>query len=148
MFLFDSLRIFPYENYTLNMSMSMKSLKVEATNPMMIKVTLGWYDPPHPIGFSRRLLIHDLDVYVITPCNEVIRGNEHIFQHDVELNVFNKDVSNNIEQVTINMRDCLKEKTIGDNDEIVTYQIVVQSFALPYNVSQEFALILTTPGKR
>ena len=40
-----------------------------------IKITLCWYDPPAPMGSSRSLLMHDLDLVVVAPDGAMHWGN-------------------------------------------------------------------------
>ena len=40
-----------------------------------IKVTICWYDPPAPVGSSRSLLMHDLDLVVLAPDGTMHWGN-------------------------------------------------------------------------
>ena len=53
-------------------------LEIEITHqivPSPIKITLCWYDPPAPLGSSRSLLMHDLDLVVIAPDGAMHWGN-------------------------------------------------------------------------
>ena len=47
-----------------------------------IKITLCWYDPPAPLGSSRSLLMHDLDLVVVAPDGTMHWGNANAGQDD------------------------------------------------------------------
>jgi hypothetical protein len=40
-----------------------------------LKITICWYDPPAPLGSSRNLLMHDLDLVVLSPDGSLHWGN-------------------------------------------------------------------------
>ena len=40
-----------------------------------MKITLCWYDPPAPLGSSSSLLMHDLDLMVMSPDGALHWGN-------------------------------------------------------------------------
>ena len=53
-------------------------LEIEITPQIVsspIKITLCWYDPPAPMGSSRSLLMHDLDLVVVAPDGAMHWGN-------------------------------------------------------------------------
>lgn len=56
-------------NKSLNSTTSVKYFKP-------IKITLSWYDPPHGVSFSRKVLINDLDLFLETPNNFFYLGNK------------------------------------------------------------------------
>ena len=47
--------------------------RVRELPPM--KITICWYDPPAPLGSSRALLMHDLDLVVLAPDGALHWGN-------------------------------------------------------------------------
>lgn len=121
--------------------------------PKPIKITLCWYDPPHSVGYSNRLLINDLDLFVETPDGKYFLGNKRNVTYTKE-DIKNKNVimddKNPNELVYIHKPVCdpyYNPHTRRYHDQICSYKVFVQSHAMPLNPLQPFALILTTNGK-
>eukprot|EP01041_Mallomonas_annulata_P010119 gene10119-21088_t len=93
-----------------------------------LKITLCWYDPPSAIGSSSKLLLHDLDLKVISPKGTVYWGN----------GINGGDESNPNEQVYISSATC--------ENNACTYRVSVSAYVLSEGDSQKFAIIFTTSG--
>ena len=129
-----------------------------------IKITICWYDPPAPLGSSRNLLMHDLDLVVLSPDGSLHWGNANRGQdlhssEDSEKSAQRKagdpfgsnssfpgwawaDDSNPNEQVYITDPHC----PAHSKELHCTYIAYIHTDALPYRTYQNFAVIVTTPG--
>ena len=129
-----------------------------------IKITLCWYDPPAPLGSSRSLLMHDLDLVVVAPDGTMHWGNANAGQDDHSSGDSKigqqrragdpsgsnstypgwawADDSNPNEQVFITNPQC------GENfeEELCSYIVYIHAGLLPIHVYQSFAIIVTSPG--
>lgn len=68
---FDSLEL--HEHSTMAFDIVVDSKDVRQLRP--IKITLTWYDPPSFVGSSASLLLHDLDLAVHGPNDDLFLGN-------------------------------------------------------------------------
>lgn len=110
-----------------------------------LKVTLAWYDPPHVLGFSSKLLLQDLDLIVESPSETFYLGNKRdaVFSKsdfEAKPQVVYPDDHNPNEQIYIPGPTCRR------NEDCV-YRVIVQSYQLPANQYQKFALVITANGK-
>ena len=63
------------EGETLRFEIKLPILLSRRTSHAPIKITICWYDPPAPLGSSRALLMHDLDLVVLAPDGALHWGN-------------------------------------------------------------------------
>jgi hypothetical protein len=92
-----------------------------------LKVTISWYDPPN-IGFSPRLLVHDLDLILIDPEGNRRSGN---CRPDIELSDCKRDSLNNNEQIFI------------PSPMEGIWRVMVEAKLLTYLNKQKYALVVT-----
>lgn len=137
--LFDRLLIESYSSIDFMLKIDSNYISSSSSE---LKVTLSWYDPPHTIGFAEKWLIHDLDLVINAPCGETFNGNENYLRDNNYKNEEGdfKDENNNIEQIQIP----LQTSSCDNNDNV--YKVSVISNALPYNVTQSFALVISAPA--
>jgi hypothetical protein len=129
-----------------------------------MKITICWYDPPAPLGSSRNLLMHDLDLVVLSPDGSLHWGNANRGQdlhssEDTAKSAERKagdpfgsnssfpgwawaDDSNPNEQVYIPEPHC----PARSKDLYCTYIAYIHTDILPYRTYQNFAVIVTSPG--
>jgi hypothetical protein len=129
-----------------------------------IKITICWYDPPAPVGSSRALLMHDLDLVVLAPDGALHWGNANKGQ-DLKSSedgtkgaqrragdpsganssfpgwAWADDVNPN-EQVYIPNPRCPEHS----KEATCLYVAYVHTDYLPVHSSQNFAIITTTSG--
>ena len=129
-----------------------------------IKITICWYDPPAPLGSSRALLMHDLDLVVLAPDGALHWGNANKGQ-DLQSSedgtkgaqrsagdpsganssfpgwAWADDVNPN-EQVYIPNPHCPEHS----KEATCLYVAYVHTDYLPVHSSQNFAIITTTSG--
>lgn len=115
-------------------------------NPL--KITLCWYDPPHVIGITSKLLLHDLDLFAISGSGGIRVGNRNreYTAEELAAHPYSDDRNPN-EQITFYPK-C--------KDQLAcTVKLLVQSYALPCALevqgqrqaaSQTFALVVTANG--
>lgn len=95
-----------------------------------LKVTISWYDPPN-VGFSPKLLVHDLDLIVISPDGSRRFGN---CRPEIEVSACPRDLVNNNEQVYVH------------NPVEGLWKVVVESKLLTNLNKQRFGLVVTLNG--
>ena len=130
-----------------------------------IKITLCWYDPPAPLGSSRSLLMHDLDLVVIAPDGAMHWGNANSGEDNHSSGDSKKgqqrragdppgsnssfpgwawaDDTNPNEQVYITNPHC----EVDSLEDECYYTVYVHAGLLPAHVYQTFAIIITSPGE-
>ena len=116
LFVYD-LTVLP-ENSATTLTVSVTS----SSHPL--KVTISWYDPPNQDGTTNIALLHDLDLQVTSPSNQVYYGNGGN----------RPDTLNNNEQVFVASPDT------GD------WTVTVSSAALPFSGNQAFSIVVTCTG--
>lgn len=107
------------------------TLLIDATSSL--NITLAWTDYPGEPGASRAL-VNDLDLAVVTPDQDVYRGNEGLYTSDDACLVNKYDACNNVESIFIS------DASAG------VYRIIVSGVHVPSGEeetnSQPFALVL------
>eukprot|EP01031_Cornospumella_fuschlensis_P027898 gene27898-33692_t len=118
-----------------------------------LKVTVAWTDPPHLGMFMDKLLIQDLDLFLLEgdgikqlshaeDCGVYIGNQPYPFPPTPtplsQVTLRHTDDRNPNEQIHLTQVRC---KTVDCN-----FRIVIQSYALPHSSPLLFALVVTTNG--
>eukprot|EP01041_Mallomonas_annulata_P004992 gene4992-9980_t len=106
-----------------------------------IRITICWYDPPALLGYSGILLIHDLDIFVISPDGEFYWGNRDTYPGDYR---------NPNEQIIIPIPTCSAINGDAGNTNTTTstckYRVYVRCNSLSESEFQSIAVVMTTSG--
>lgn len=108
-------------------------------DPLPLKITVSWFDPPSLIGWMSHLLIHDIDIVLISPSKqEIYWGN----------NITGGDHANPNEQIYVFRPHC-------SNDH--TFTLLIRGHHFPFkkltatkdneHPIQSFALVITTSAR-
>jgi len=95
-----------------------------------IKVTICWYDLPSKVGSVSNLLIHNLDLKIMSPSGTVYWGNGKQSADDVNPN----------EQITIS------DATECEAKDSCVYTVYVSAGVFAEADQQKFAIVFTTAG--
>lgn len=123
--LWDRVEISEYSTLLWNVT-------VNSTSAMQLKITICWYDPPAFLGYVSSLLLHDLDLLVLSPSGDVYWGNGDYGSSS------GGDERNPNEQVVIDVPSCLLENCI--------YNVYVRANSLLEAEVQTFAMVITANG--
>ena len=129
-----------------------------------MKITICWYDPPAPLGSSRSLLMHDLDLMVMSPDGSLHWGNANRGQDfhsssDVSAEAQRMtgdpfgsnssypgwawaDDTNPNEQILIENPQC----SASSIEQYCVYTAYVHADYLPLHSYQNYAVVITSPG--
>jgi hypothetical protein len=140
---FDSLSLSSFSSMEVKVRIHPHLHKSDSLHPL--KVTLCWYDPPHPLALTSKLLLHDLDLFVITPFDDFYVGNHpnQKFSFESKSNVDHSvDQLNTNEQIVIPNPTC---QQVGKELDC-EYRVIIQSNSLELNKLQSFGLVITVNG--
>ena len=94
-----------------------------------LKVTLSWFDPPNTV-FAAKVLLHDLDLLLITPSGDTLLGNSWV-SNGLPLKGATRDELNNNEQITVT------------SPALGTWTVIVQAKLFTESVLQTLGLVIT-----
>ena len=140
-----------------------------------LRVTLAWFDPPNP-EFAARVLVHDLDILIVSPTMAQYYGNSFeankgardelntvrhsVISHHVTTSLLKvQSHSFNLPYPTLpypirtyahppHVYHQNEQVTIGVENGLVTglWTVKIQAKALPYVPMQNFSLVITVDG--
>ena len=94
-----------------------------------LKVTVAWYDPPAAFASAAVLLLHDIDLVVVTPTGDIWWGNT----------MLSGDYLNPNEQIYIPHAMCYRNNC--------KFSIYVKAHTFPERTWQTLAVVVTAAGK-
>lgn len=98
-----------------------------------LRVTISWYDPPNGV-FAAKVLLHDLDLMVVSPSGQQFYGNSHSSSGLPTMGASRDEVNTN-EQLTI------------DSPIVGHWKIFVQAKMLTEAAIQKYSIVITADAQ-